>query len=110
MSQNESRTGSPVPDESVTNCLKAVEDYRSQQVSKWEAISQIAVAIQSVTPSTDVEQWSTAGSTYLAMLDEHDNLISRASNRGQYNHGQDNEETRYEAVINPEARSKHSIS
>jgi hypothetical protein len=110
MSQNESRTGSPIPDESVTNCLKAVEDYRSQQVSKWEAISQIAAAIQSITPSTDVEQWSTAGSTYLAMLDEHDNLISRASNRGQYNHGQDNEETRYEAVINAEARSKHSIS
>ena len=56
MSQHERQARSPALDESVTNCLKAVKDYRSQQVSKWEAISQIATAIQFVTASTDNEQ------------------------------------------------------
>jgi hypothetical protein len=50
------RTGSPIPNESVANCLKAVESYRGQSISKWEAITQIGSAIQSATASTDDEQ------------------------------------------------------
>jgi len=79
MSEHGSQTGSPVLDESVVNGLKAVEDYRSQSISKWEAITQIASAIQSTTASMDSEQRSTAGDTYLAMLDEHDQLLAKAS-------------------------------
>src|ERR1700729_1248273 len=59
-------------EEHVANCLKAIEDYRGQNISKWEAITQISTTIQSVTASTDNKQRSTAGDTYLAMLDEHD--------------------------------------
>ena len=83
MSQHGSQIGSPIPDKNIDNCLKAVEDYRSQDITKWEAITQIASAIQSATASTDNEQRSTAGSTYLAMLDEHDQLLANASARGR---------------------------
>jgi len=110
MSQNESQTGSPAPDGSVTNCLQAVEDYRGQHISKWEAISKIATAIQSATASTDNEQRTTAGDTYLAMLDEHDNLLAGASNRGRLEHPQNNEEEGYEEDVNPTAKSKRSLS
>jgi len=82
MSQHGSQTSSPVPDESVTTCLRAVEDYRGQGISKWEAVTQIASAINSSTAGTDNEQRSTAGDTYLAMLDEHDQLLAKASARG----------------------------
>ena len=82
MSEHGSQTGSPIPDKSVVNCLKAVEDYRSQSISKWEAITQIASAIQSTTASMDSEQCSTVGDTYLTMLDEHDQLLAKASTRG----------------------------
>src|ERR1700677_4385161 len=68
MPQHGSQTGSPIPDESVTTCLRAIEDYRGQGISKWEAIIQIASAINSATASTDNEQRSTAGDTYLMML------------------------------------------
>jgi hypothetical protein len=102
--------GSPAPDESVTNCLQAVEDYRGQHISKWEAISKIATTIQSTTASTDNEQQTTAGDTYLAMLDKHNSLLSKASNRGHLEHQQDNEEEGYEEDINPMAKSKHSLS
>ena len=79
MSQHGSRSGSPVLDESVDNCLKAVEDYRGCNISKWDAITQIASVITSVTASTDNAQRSTAGATYLAMLDKHDHTLARAS-------------------------------
>ena len=42
MSEHGSQTGSPVPDKSVINCLKAVKDYRSQSISKWEAITPLS--------------------------------------------------------------------
>ena len=84
-----SRTGSPIPNESVANCLKAVESYRGQNISKWEAITRIASAIQSATASTDDEQRTTTGDTYLTMLNEHNCLLAKASARGLQNHEQD---------------------
>jgi len=111
MSQHGSQIGSPVPDENVDNCLKAVEDYRSQDITKWEAITQIAFAIQSATASTDNEQRSTAGSTYLAMLDEHDQLLANASARGRRQPEPSAERnSTYEEDFNGEAGSKWSIS
>ena len=79
MSQNGSRTGSPAPDVSINNCLQTVEDYRSQTLTKWEAITQIASTIQASSTGTNVEQRSAAGATYLAMLNEHDELLAKAS-------------------------------
>ena len=111
MSEHGSQAGSPVPDESVSNCLKAVEDYRSQSISKWEAITQIASAIQSTTVSTDSGQRSTAGDTYLAMLDEHDQLLAKASTRGFQRSKPDGEQDSvFEEDLNGEARSKRSLS
>jgi len=75
MSHNESRNESPFPKEGVTDCLKAIQDYRGQQISKWEAVLQIANAIKSVTTSMDGGQWASAGGTYLTMLNEHDKLL-----------------------------------
>jgi hypothetical protein len=42
MSEHGSQTGSPIPDKSIVNCLKAVKDYRSQSISKWEAITPLS--------------------------------------------------------------------
>jgi len=81
-SQHGSQTSFSIPDESIAACLKAVEEYRGQNISKWEAITQIVSAIHSATASTDNEQRSTAGGTYLAMLDENDQLLAKASSRG----------------------------
>jgi hypothetical protein len=110
MNQNESQIGTPSPGEGVANCLKAVEDYRGNHISKWEAVSQIATAIGSDTASTDDEQRTTAGSTYLAMLDQHDSLLIRASNRGQLRGNRDFGEEQSEGSVAGEARSKHSLS
>src|SRR6202167_2367778 len=105
MSQHGSQIGSPVPDENIDNCLKAVEDYRSQDITKWEAITQISTAIQSATASTDNEQRSTAGDTYLAMLDEHDRLLTSAGSRGQHGIEQDSDEpNEHQENTNGEAR------
>jgi hypothetical protein len=110
MSEDEIHARSSVPDNGVADCLKAVEDYKGQNISKWEAISQIATAIQLVTASTDNKQQSTAGDTYLAMLDKHDNLLIRTSNQGQQGDRPDGGEERYKENTNGEARSKHSLS
>jgi hypothetical protein len=77
----------------------------------WEAITQIASAIQSATASTDNEQRTAAGDTYLTMLDEHDSLLAKASTRGLQSHEQDDEQNEgIEENIDGEARSKHSHS
>jgi hypothetical protein len=72
MSDHGTQTETPIQQGHVTNCLKAIENYREQNISKWEAVTQISTAIQSATANMDNEQRSTAGDTYLAMLDEHD--------------------------------------
>jgi len=115
MSQNGSQVGSPSPgvdgSEDIANCLKAIEDNRGQHISKWEAISKITSAIQSITASMDDEQRLTARSTYLAMLDEHNRLLTQASLRGQPGHVEPViREEQYEEVINSEAGVKHSHS
>ena len=111
MSEHGNQTETPNQEGHVANCLKAIEGYRGQNISKWEAITQISTAIRSATASTDNEQRSTARDTYLTMLDEHDQLLTRASSQGQagvepyegeiYDHQED---------FNGKARSKWSIS
>ena len=66
--QIENQTETPNQGGHIADCLKAIEDYRGQSISKWEAVTKISTAIQSTTPSTDNEQRSTAGDTYIAML------------------------------------------
>ena len=111
MSQHGSRSRSPVLDESVVNCLKAVKDYRGRNISKWDAITQITSAITSVTASMDNAQRSTAGATYLAMLDKHDHTLARASARGHQGGEDVNEQNEEpEEIFNREAKSKHSHS
>jgi hypothetical protein len=83
MSEHGNQTGTPNQEQHVADCLKAIEDYRRQSISKWEAISQISTTIRSTTASTDNKQRSTAGDIYLAMLDEHDRLLAGASAQGQ---------------------------
>jgi hypothetical protein len=111
MSEHGNQSETPNQEEHVSDCLKAIEDYRGQNISKWEAISQISAAIQSATASTDNEQRSTAGDTYLAMLDEHDRLLTRASSRGHPGTGPYGEETYdQQEEFNGEIGSKRSIS
>src|SRR5882762_8559881 len=83
MSEHEDRDESPSQYEHISSCIKAIDDYRGQNISKWEAITQISNALQSTTASTDSEQRTTAGGTYLAMLDEHDQMLAGAGSRGR---------------------------
>jgi len=122
MSQDGSQTGSPAPNanapipntdgsaEGITICVKVIEDYRGQRISKWEAVSQIASALQSVTTGTDNKQISTAGNTYLAMLDEHNKLLAHASVQGQRDSGQSNRGNEIDDVVDAEAASKRPCS
>ena len=80
MSEHESQTEPSTEESHVTECIKAVDDYRGQNISKWEAVTQISATIRSTTASTDNKERETAGETYLAMLDEFDRtLISAGS-------------------------------
>lgn len=64
MSKNGDHRETSVQDEGVTDCLKAVENYRGNHISKWDAISQITTSIRSSTASTYDEQRASAGGTY----------------------------------------------
>ena len=104
-------TKTPNQEGHVANRLKAIEDYRGQSISKWEAISQICTAIWSTTASTDNKQRSTAGDTYLAMLDKHDWLLARASTQGQSGvKPYDKEVYECQGEFNGKTRSKQSAS
>ena len=67
----------------VAECVKAIADYRGKQISKWGAVTQISGAISTATASTNEEQRATAGETYLAMFDEHDQILTSAHARGR---------------------------
>jgi hypothetical protein len=56
MSKHEDQTGPPTEEDHVVNCIKAIDDYRGQNISKWEAVTQISAAIQSATASMDNKQ------------------------------------------------------
>jgi len=73
---------SPVQEEHIVNCIKSIDDYRGQNISKWEAVLQISSALQLATASMDIEQRTTARRTYLTMLDEHDQMLTSASAHG----------------------------
>ena len=107
MTEHEIQTETPNQEGHITDCLKAIEDYRGQSISKWEAISQISAAIRSTTASTDNEQRSTAGDTYLVMLNEHDRLLAGANAQGQTGVEPYNEEVYdRQEEFNGEIRSK----
>ena len=82
MFHHRSWTGSPTPDERIGYCLQAFENYQSKSIMKWEANAQIASTIQVSSASTNGKQRSAAGITYLAMLDKHDQLLTKASTWG----------------------------
>src|ERR1700720_2378746 len=82
MSQDGDQVATSSPDEPSSQCIKAVEDYRGRNITKWKAIAQISSALESATASTNSKQRSTMGETYLAMLDEHDRGLARASTWG----------------------------
>src|SRR5882762_3600535 len=68
-------------------------------------------AIQSATASTDDEQRSTAGGTYLAMLNEHDQLLAKASSQGfRRAEPEDERGSTFEEEFNGKTRSKRSPS
>jgi hypothetical protein len=82
MSIHEDQTEPHIEGDHTDDCIKAVDDYRGQSISKWEAVTQISAAIRSATASTDNEQRASAGGTYLTMLDEHDQSLDNARSRG----------------------------
>ena len=76
----------------IAECLKAVEDYRGQRISKWDAIAQISAAISDATVSTNSEQRATTGGTYLAMLNEHEETLTNAHICRRQGRGRDDRE------------------
>ena len=73
---SQTQVSSSAQTDHVMECVKAIVDYRGNQISKWGAIAQIYAAISSATASTNEEQQATTGGTYLAMLDEHDRILA----------------------------------
>jgi hypothetical protein len=84
---DQTQSSSSTQDIHIAECLKAVEDYRGQRISKWDAIEQVTTAIASASASTTREQRAAAGGTYLGMLDEHDRVLADAHNHGRQRHG-----------------------
>ena len=82
MSEHEDQVGSPTQEEHVVSCIKAIDNYSEHNISKWEAVAQISTALRSPTASVNNDQRATAGETYLAMLDEHDQMLANASSHG----------------------------
>ena len=70
--QSQTQVSTSAQADHITECVKAIADYRGNRINKWGAITQISAAISSATTSTNEQQQATAGGTYLAMLDEHD--------------------------------------
>ena len=66
----------------TVDCVKAIDNYRGENISKWEAVSQISATIQSATASMDIGQRASAGETYLAMFNEHDQSLVDARTQG----------------------------
>ena len=58
-------------------------DYRGNRISKWGVITQISAAILSAAANMNEEQQATTRGTYLAMLDEHDQILASAHARGR---------------------------
>jgi hypothetical protein len=109
MSKYENQAETHTDKDHVSECIKAVDNYRGQNISKWESITQILSSIRSATASTDIDQQATAGGTYLAMLDEHDQTLINASSRGRQGLEQNsNENNEQEEDADGEVRSKHS--
>jgi len=110
MSEYEDQAQTPTEENHVSECIKAVDDYRGQNISKWEAVSQILSSIRSTTASTDIDQRATAGGTYLAMLNEHDQALINAGSRGLQGLEQNRNENNVqeEEDVDGEVGSKHS--
>jgi hypothetical protein len=84
---DETQASSSTQIDHVVECIKAVSDYRGQRISKWDAIARVSAAISSAAPDTSSGQRTSAGGTYLAMLDEHDRVLAEAHVRGRQGHG-----------------------
>jgi hypothetical protein len=100
MSEHEDQVGSPTQEEHVVSCIKAIYNYREHNISKWEAVAQISTALWSPTASVNNDQRATAGETYLAMLDEHDQMLADASSHGHQGLDQvDSENSEQEGLL-----------
>jgi hypothetical protein len=109
MPDHENQAKTPTEEDHVIECIKAIDDYRGQNISKWEAVTQILSSIRSATPSMDIDQRVTAGGTYLAMLDEHDQTLINAGSWGRQGLEQNNNENNeQEEDADGEIGSKHS--
>ena len=80
---SQTQASSSVQTNHVAECVKAIADYRGKRISKWGAVAQISGAISTATASTNEEQRATAGETYLAMLDEHNRILTSPHARGR---------------------------
>ena len=79
---SQTQASSSAQTDHVAECVKAIVDYRGNQISKWAAIAQISTAISSAAATMNEEQRATGG-TYLAMLDEHDQIVTNAHAHGR---------------------------
>jgi len=82
MSKHEDQDESPSQYEHISSCIKAIDDYWAQNISKWEVITQISNSLQLTTASMDSKQRTTARGTYLAMLDKHDQMLAGTGSHG----------------------------
>ena len=57
---SQTQASSSAQTDHVAECITAITDYRSNQISKWGAITQISAAISSAAATTNEEQWATA--------------------------------------------------
>ncbi|KIM75261.1 hypothetical protein PILCRDRAFT_92227 [Piloderma croceum F 1598] len=64
MSEDEDQTGPPTEEEHIVNCIKAVDNYRGQHISKWEAVTQISGAIHFWPYSPVLHLWESLQNSY----------------------------------------------
>ena len=91
----------------VAECIKAVDDYRGQQISKWNTVVQITVAISSAIAGMNSMQHAATGGTYLVMLDEHDQVLTNAhvhGRQGPHRNDDDNGEHREDTAREDESQ------
>jgi hypothetical protein len=71
---SQTQASSSAQTDHVAECITAITDYRSNQISKWGAITQISAAISS----------AAARGTYLVMLDEQDWILASTHVHGRW--------------------------
>jgi len=83
MSEHEDQVETPTQEKHIIDCIKPLMII-GPNINKWEVVTQISVASGQprATASTDNEQRANTRGTYLAILDEHDWMLTNASSCG----------------------------